>query len=70
MSKEIFEELTNEYPLSVEVIELNTPEGEKLASNSGFLFPPGILFDQEPFSYGRPSKKKIVKEIIRRTSES
>ncbi|WP_407270646.1 glutaredoxin family protein [Radiobacillus sp. PE A8.2] len=65
-SKKIFNELANEYPLNVEVIDINTPQGEELASTSGFLFPPGLLFDNEPFSYGRPSKRKIVKEIKER----
>lgn len=62
----LFDRLMDEYPLTVKTIDLNTPEGELLAQKSGFLFPPGILLDDEPFSYGRPSERKLRKEIERR----
>jgi len=32
----------------------------------GLLFPPGILIDGEPFSYGRPSERKLRHELDRR----
>ncbi len=30
------------------------------------LFPPGIFLDGEPFSYGRPSERKLRRELERR----
>ena len=37
-----------------------------LAVHSGLLFPPGIFLDGEPFSYGRPSERRLRREIERR----
>jgi len=36
-----------------------------LAARGGVLFPPGIFLDREPFSYGRPSERKLRKELAR-----
>lgn len=32
----------------------------------GLLFPPGVLIDGEPFSYGRLSERKLRRELDRR----
>lgn len=65
-AKALFHRIMGEYPLTLEMIDLNTPEGESLAQKAGFLFPPGIFLDDEPFSYGRPSERKLRREIERR----
>jgi glutaredoxin len=65
-AKEILDRLSGEYQLSVTTLDLNSPEGQALAMRGGVLFPPGIFIDGEPFSYGRPSERKLRREIERR----
>ena len=65
-AKEILDRLAVEYGLSVSTLDLGSPEGEALAVRSGLLFPPGIFLDGEPFSYGRPSERRLRREIERR----
>lgn len=67
-AKDLFQRLEREFPLSVRMMDINSPEGRELAASGGVLFPPGILIGGEPFSYGRPSERKIRKEIERRLS--
>jgi glutaredoxin len=65
-AKAILERLQQEYPLTLTMLDLRTPEGEALAARHGLLFPPGLLLDGEPFSYGRLSERKLRKELERR----
>ena len=65
-AKEIFARLSREYPLSVTTLDVNSPEGQTLALRGGVLFPPGILLDGDAFCYGRPSERKLRREIERR----
>ena len=55
--------LASEYPLRIDTLDMGTPEGEKMALQSGLLFPPGILLDGRPFCYGRPSEGKLRRAI-------
>ena len=65
-AKEILSRLALEYGFTVSMLDLESPEGEALAVRSGILFPPGIFLDGEPFSYGRPSERRLRREIERR----
>jgi glutaredoxin len=65
-AKEILDRLAVDYGFSVSTLDLSSPEGEALAVRSGLLFPPGIVLDGELFSYGRPSERKLRREIERR----
>ena len=69
-AKEILDRLSGEYQLSVTTLDLNSPEGQALAMRGGVLFPPGIFIDGESFSYGRPSERKLRREIERRLSHA
>ncbi len=64
-AKEVLDRLSAEYPISVETLDLATPEGQALAERGGMMFPPGIFISGEPFSYGRPSEKKLRRELDR-----
>jgi len=65
-AKELLGRLSVEYPLSVSVWDLGSREGRALAARGGMLFPPGIFLDGEPFSYGRPSERKLRRELKQR----
>lgn len=64
----VLDRLGAEYDLNVRTASLTTPEGEALARRGGMLFPPGLLIDDEPFSYGRVSERKLRREFARRTT--
>lgn len=65
-AKALLARLDNEYPLSVSTREFTSPEGRELAARGGIMFAPGLFLDGEPFSYGRPSERKLRKELERR----
>ncbi len=65
-AKEILGRLSTEYWLSVSMLDMGSPEGQRLAVEGGLLFPPGVLIDGEPFSYGRLSERKLRRELDRR----
>src|SRR6266516_825527 len=65
-AKEILARLSVEYGFSVSTLDVGLPEGQALALHSGVLFPPGIFIDDELFSYGRPSERKLRRELERR----
>lgn len=65
-AQEVLERLSREYWLSVSTLDMGSPRGQELAMRGGLLFPPGILIDGEPFSYGRLSERKLRRELDRR----
>lgn len=64
-AKEVLDRLSVEYGFSFSTLNVGSPEGQTLAMRGGVLFPPGIFLDGEPFSYGRPSERKLRREIER-----
>lgn len=62
----MLERLARDYRLDVSSLELASPEGRALAERGGIMFPPGIFLDDEAFSYGRPSERKLRRELDRR----
>ncbi len=65
-AKDILDRLSREYWLSVSTLNMGSPEGQRLATRGGLLFPPGVLIDGESFSYGRLSERKLRHELDRR----
>ncbi|MGH2945805.1 MAG: glutaredoxin family protein [Solirubrobacteraceae bacterium] len=65
-AKAILARLSAELPLRIAYQDLGSQEGQRLARDAGILLPPGILIDGEPFSYGRPSERKLRRELRRR----
>lgn len=68
MAKSLFRQFAYEFKLKVEVVDINTPEGEEGILKYGFLFAPGILINDLPFSYGRPSERKIRQKLLNLTN--
>lgn len=69
-AKAILVRLGEEFPLRVSTAELSSPRAQALALEGGLLFPPGILIDGRPFSYGRQSEKKLRRELERICGQS
>lgn len=65
-AKAILDRLSTEFDFTVRFLDIGSQEGQRHAGEGGILFPPGILIDDEPFSYGRPSERKLRREIQRR----
>ena len=62
-AKAMLERLSSEFPLSIRAVFLDSTEGQELAIRNGLLFPPGILLNGKPFSYGRPSEGKLRQHL-------
>lgn len=65
-AKALLGRLTGEYELAVREVGLDTPEGEALARDTGVLLPPGIVIDGQVVSHGRPSERRLRRELSRR----
>lgn len=62
-AKGVLGRLQGEYELDVRELPLESDEGRELAERSGALFPPVLIVDGEPFSYGRLSERKLRKAL-------
>lgn len=69
-ARRMLERLSGEYGFSVSIVDLASADGQALAERGGVMFPPGIFLDGEPFSYGRPSERKLRRELGRRLKPS
>ncbi len=67
-AEEIIARLSREFSLEVTTLDIDSAQGQESAFREGILFPPGILLGEQGFSYGRPSEKKLRKELERRCS--
>jgi glutaredoxin len=64
-AKAVLTRLSGEYDLRLELVALESERGQKLARETGMAFPPAVLFDEEPFSYGRLSERKLRRHLER-----
>lgn len=62
-AKDVLARLDGVYDLRVREVALESDEGRSLAFRSGAPFPPVIFLDDEPFSYGRLSERKLRKAL-------
>ena len=67
-AKTLLARLQTEFPLELETVEFSSSRGFELAKRGRILFPPGIFLDGQPFSYGRPSQRKLRRELEARMS--
>ncbi|HEV8651382.1 MAG TPA: glutaredoxin family protein [Actinomycetes bacterium] len=64
-ANQVLKRLAGEYDLAVTVVDLNTPGGRELAK-AGLPFPPGVFLNDQLFSYGRLSERKLRRALDRR----
>jgi glutaredoxin len=65
-AKALLSRLAGEYPIQVTELDMRSQEGERLALAAGIMFPPGILVGGRAFGYGRPSERRLRRELARR----
>jgi len=64
-AEEILGRLGAKFELNVHRVEFSSPEGRSAAAGAGVLFPPGIVIEGKLVSYGRPSERRLRKELER-----
>lgn len=69
-AKQLLERLEPDYPLSVTEISLDSPEGADLAVRLGVMFAPGIVIDGDLVSYGRPSERRLRRDMAKRLARA
>ncbi len=67
-AKLTLERVGGDYELDIEVVPIHGEEGQALAAAAGVAFPPGVLLDGEPFSYGRLSERRLRRALERSRS--
>jgi hypothetical protein len=64
-AKLVLGRLSSEFDFVVETLALETAEGRDLAEATGMLFPPGIVIAGRLASHGRPSERRLRRELRR-----
>lgn len=65
-AKAVLARVGKDVDLEVEELSSETERGRDLMVEHRVAFPPGVLIDGQPFSYGRVSERKLRKELARR----
>lgn len=63
-AKEILGHLRSEVAFELRIVDLEDQIGHALAAEHGILFAPGILIDGRLSSYGRPSERRLRRDLI------
>lgn len=66
-AKHVLDQLGHEFDLHVTEIDMATEPGHSTALAAGVLFPPGVLLDGAPISYGRVSER-VLRRLMSRLS--
>ncbi|MGH9187850.1 MAG: glutaredoxin family protein [Acidimicrobiales bacterium] len=69
-AKAVLAKVAYDHALVVEEVDVTSPAGAAQAAQAGMLFPPGVLLDGEPFTYGRLSERKLRRELTRRAAQA
>ena len=64
-AKQVLDRIAADYPLAVQCLNLESPQGEALARRVGALFAPVVLIDDELFSCGRLSERRLRRHLDR-----
>lgn len=67
-AKAVLIAVAHDHPLVVQEVDITSVAGAAQAAEAGILFPPGVLIDGEPFSYGRLSERKLRRHLARQTA--
>jgi len=62
-AKAVLARVGEDHDLKVEELSTETERGRDLMVEHRVAFPPGVLIDGQPFSYGRLSERKLRREL-------
>jgi hypothetical protein len=63
LAREVVAGMADEFALEVTVVELRSPEGQRLASSHRMPFPPLVLIDGVAHGHGRISEKRLRRTL-------
>lgn len=69
-AKQVLSRVGEEHDLAIETVSIETDRGRQLLLEHRVAFPPGVILDGRPFSYGRLSERKLRRELDRRKSSA
>jgi hypothetical protein len=58
-AKVVLNRVALDFDLTIESISIDTTRGQALMIEYQVAFPPGVLIDDKPFSYGRLSERRL-----------
>jgi glutaredoxin len=64
-AKHVLGRIGQDHPLAVTEVDLTSDHGQQLARAAGVLFAPGVLVNDQPFSFGRLSERKLRRTLER-----
>ena len=62
-AKEMLHRLAQDLSFTIQYVDLDSPEGHDLAKSQGVIFAPGVLINGRMSNYGRPSERRIRRDI-------
>ena len=62
-AKSVLARVGETHELHVREVSLETAEGKRLGLEAGAPFPPVLILDGKPFSYGRLSERRLRKAL-------
>ena len=60
---EVLDRVALDTPIEIETLSLETPEGQAALGKNALPFPPLVLLDGLPYSYGRISERRLRREL-------
>ena len=62
-AREILTRLGTEISFEILVVDLESASGQALAAQHGVLFAPGVLIDGRLSTFGRPSERRLRRDL-------
>ena len=61
---DVLARLRDDYPLVIDEVALESPEGRTLATRHGILFPPGLFVNDAFVGFGRVSERRLRAQLL------
>ena len=61
---DILHRLSSEVAFELQLVDLDGPIGQALATEHRILFAPGVLIDGRLSTYGRPSERRLRRDLV------
>ncbi|MHB8378319.1 MAG: glutaredoxin family protein [Acidimicrobiales bacterium] len=62
-AKVVLDRVALDFDLTIESISMDTTRGRALMIEHQLIFPPGVLINGAPFSYGRLSERRLRRTL-------